>query len=192
MAARNKNALAALIFSLISPLLFIIFTDFFNFRTILRMGASKIYFLTLFTILCFFSHLAIGQVIFKELPQYDYNVSDSSFFGSTQTRKIISLDGKWKVFPTDKREDEAVEVNVPSVFKGNGDLTFEKHFYLSAEQINRHRLKISFLGLNYSADIIVNGVIIYRQTGGEFPFNVNLPKDILIPGKKNLLTVKLK
>ena len=156
------------------------------------MGTSKIYFLALFTILYIFSNPTIGQVIFKELPQYEYNVSDSTFFGSTQTRKIISLDGKWKVFPSNKKEDEAVEVNVPSVFQGKGDLTFEKHFFLSADQINRHRLKISFLGLNYSADIIVNGVIIYRQTGGEFPFNVNLPKDILIPGKNNLLTVKLK
>ena len=156
------------------------------------MGISKIYLLALLTILCFFPNPIIGQVIFKELPQYEYNLSDSTFWGSTQTRKIISLDGKWKVFTSGKREDESVEVNVPSVFQGNGDLTFEKYFYLSSEQINRHRLKISFLGLNYSADIIVNGVIIYRQTGGEFPFNVNLPKDILIPGKNNLLTVKLK
>ena len=45
--------------------------------------------------------------------------------------------------------------------------------------------------MNYSADISVNNVIIYRHTGGEFPFHFELPHDILKIDKKNVLTVKL-
>ncbi|MHB1685987.1 MAG: sugar-binding domain-containing protein [Ignavibacteriaceae bacterium] len=155
------------------------------------MGFSKSFFLAVLLTLIFFTHPAAGQIIFKELPQYQINLADSTFFGITQTRQIISLDGAWKVFPSNKKEDDAVEVNVPSIFQGNGELIFEKGFYLSSGQINNHRLRISFLGLNYSADISVNGVIIYRHTGGEFPFTVNLPKDILHPDKNNILSVKL-
>jgi len=155
------------------------------------MGLSRSFFLSVLFLLISFTRPTNGQIIFKELPQYQANFSDSTFFGATQTRKVISLDGTWNVFPSNKTEDQAVEVNVPSIFQGSGNLIFEKHFYLSKDQVENHRLKISFLGLNYSADISVNGVIIYRQTGGEIPFEVNLPKDILLAGKNNLLSVKL-
>ncbi|HUX92955.1 MAG TPA: glycoside hydrolase family 2 TIM barrel-domain containing protein [Ignavibacteriaceae bacterium] len=155
------------------------------------MGLSKFFYLTLLIFLIFFSHQSNGQIIFKELPKNTINLSDSTFFGITETRQIISLDGVWQVFPSNKKEDKAVDINVPSIFHGNGELTFEKRFYLSGDQVNNHRLRINFLGINYSADISVNGVIIYRHTGGEFPFTVKLPKDILHPGKNNILSVKL-
>ena len=48
-----------------------------------------------------------------------------------------------------------------------------------------------FLGLNYRADIAINNIIIYRHTGGEFPFTIDLPRDILKSDAANLLTVKL-
>jgi len=48
-----------------------------------------------------------------------------------------------------------------------------------------------FLGLNYRADISINNVIIYRHPGGEFPFTIDLPRDILKSDTINLLTVKL-
>ncbi len=155
------------------------------------MGLSRSFFLSFFFLLTIFTCPNNGQIIFKELPQYKANFSDSTFFGTTQTRKVISLDGTWKVFPSAKKEDQAVEITVPSIFQGNGSLIFEKHFYLTKNQVENHRLKLSFLGLNYSADISVNGVIIYRQTGGEFPFEINLPKDILKEDENNLLSVKL-
>ncbi|HUX61150.1 MAG TPA: glycoside hydrolase family 2 TIM barrel-domain containing protein [Ignavibacteriaceae bacterium] len=155
------------------------------------MGHAKLFYLTLFTALIFFPHQSNGQIIFKELPKNETNLSDSTFFGITETRQIIPLDGVWKVFPANTKEDKAVEINVPSIFHGKGELIFEKHIYLSKDQVNNRRLWIIFLGINYSADISVNGVIIYRHTGGEFPFKVKLPKDILYPDKNNLLSVKL-
>ncbi|MHB8578375.1 MAG: sugar-binding domain-containing protein [Ignavibacteriaceae bacterium] len=155
------------------------------------MGLSKLFYLTFLISLIFFSHQTNGQIIFKELPKNTINLSDSTFFGITETRQIISLDGIWQVFPPNKKEEEAVDINVPSIFHGKRELIFEKRFFLSGDQVNNHRLRINFLGINYSADISVNGVIIYRHTGGEFPFTVKLPKDILHPGKNNILSVKL-
>lgn len=145
-----------------------------------------------FTILCvsFLSSLSFSQIVFRQLPGYKINLSDSMFFDITQTRNVILLDGNWEV-SSGKKTEKKVTVGVPSIFQGEGDLTFEKTFSLSPSLINNHSLKIVFLGLNYSADISVNNVIIFRHPGGEYPFEVFLPKDILTSDKDNVLTVKL-
>ncbi len=50
---------------------------------------------------------------------------------------------------------------------------------------------INILGLNYTADISVNNIIIFRHSGGAYPFKFDLPKDILHSDKENVLTIKL-
>jgi beta-galactosidase len=148
-----------------------------------------LYILLLFsTILPSFSYT---QIIFKELPGYQFNYVANSFLDITESRKVISLDGRWQVYAANDKEQKKVVVGVPSVFQGNGTLIFEKWFNLSKDQLINHKFRICFLGLNYSADISVNNVIIYRHTGGTFPFNVDLPKDIINTDKSNVLSVKL-
>ena len=134
---------------------------------------------------------AFSQVVFRDLPNYKLNTSDQLFFDITETRNIISLDGNWKVYPSDDDKKQKVDIRVPSIFEGKGDFTFEKSFQLTNDQINNHKISLVFFGLNYSADISVNKVIIYRHPGGEFPFTVVLPRDILTSDKDNLLSVKL-
>ena len=150
------------------------------------------YFLYIFilfsTILPSFSY---SQIIFKELPGYQFNYSANSILDITESRNVISLDGKWQVYSADDKDQKKVTIGVPSIFQGNGTLIFEKWFSLSKDKLNNHKFRICFLGLNYSADISVNNVIIYRHTGGTFPFNVDLPKDIIKADKSNLLSVKL-
>ena len=116
-----------------------------------------------------------GQIVFKELPNYKIRSSDSLFFDITQTRKIISLNGEWHVFSSEEKEVKKVIVNLPSEFEGTGELIFEKNFSLSKSDIDNFKMKLCFLGLNYTADISVNNVIIYRHSGGEFPFSLDLP-----------------
>jgi len=132
-----------------------------------------------------------GQIIFKNLPQKDLLVEDSLFFDIGKTRKIQSLHGKWNVYSANSNKIEKVSVEVPSVFEGEADLVFEKSFSLTAADISKHKLKLNFLGLNYSADISLNNISIYRHTEGEFPFSLDLPKDILHSDKANILTVRL-
>lgn len=134
---------------------------------------------------------AFSQVIFRNLPNYKLNSSDQLFFGITNSRSIISLDGNWKIFHSDDDKNKKINVVVPSIFEGKGDFVFEKSFSLTEDQINNHKITLNFFGLNYSADISVNKIIIYRHPGGEFPFTVSLPRDILSSDKDNILSVKL-
>jgi beta-galactosidase len=155
------------------------------------MGFPKLFlfFFSFFSIL--FPHFSYSQIIFKELPGYKFNYSERDFFDINETRNVIPLDGKWQVYNANDKEQKRVKVDIPSVFNGDGVLEFEKSFMLTKEQVSNNKFKICFLGLNYSADISVNNVIIYRHTGGRFSFNVDLPKDILITDRNNILSVKL-
>ena len=132
-----------------------------------------------------------SQVIFRDLPNYKINTSDQLFFDITESRNVISLNGDWKVFPPDDDKNEKVSVHIPSIFEGTGEFVFEKNFSLTSDQLNNRKITLVFFGLNYSADISVNKVIIYRHPGGEFPFTVSLPRDILKSDKDNVITVNL-
>ena len=154
----------------------------FPFRSLVLSG-----FLALFAF-----HFSVAQVVFREVPDYKVNFSDSLFFDITQTRSVISLNGKWSVRPADDDESPAITVSVPSIFEGEGELVFEKEFELSRSIISENTLELIFFSINYTADISLNNTIIYRHSGGEYPFKVGLPRDILKSDKKNLLSLKLK
>lgn len=155
------------------------------------MGFPKlfIYIFSLLTLLL--PHFSYPQIIFKEMPGYKFNYTEKDLFDITESRNVISLDGKWQVYNANDKEQKRVNVNLPSVFQGDGVLVFEKAFGLTKEEISNNKFKIYFLGLNYSADISVNNVIIYRHTGGTFSFNIDLPKDIIYTNRKNILSVRL-
>src|SRR5574338_258338 len=138
-----------------------------------------------------FTQVTFSQVIFRDLPNYKINTSDQIFFDVTDARSVIPLNGNWKVYPSDDDKKEKVNIRVPSIFEGKGEFVFEKSFALSNDQLNNHKISLNFFGLNYSADISVNKVMIYRDPGGEFPFTVLLPRDILKSDKENIISVKL-
>lgn len=132
-----------------------------------------------------------GQIIFKNLPQNDLTVQDSIFFDLSASRKILLLHGDWSVYQDNSDKSQKVKIKIPSVFEGEADLVFEKSFPLSESDISNYKLKLNFLGINYAADISLNNISIYRHTGGEFPFSLDLPKDILRSDKQNILSVRL-
>ena len=133
-----------------------------------------------------------AQIVFHELPGYKMNIADSSFFETNQYRKIIPLNGAWQVYKANDPDKKKITVNIPSVFEGNGELVFERNFSLSQFDLESHQLSLVFLGVNYSADISINGKIIYTHTGGEYPFAFDLPRDILHTDRDNILSVKVK
>ena len=133
-----------------------------------------------------------AQIIFRDLTGYRINLSDSTFFESNQFRKITPLNGQWKVYRAGDTDKKETNVTVPSIFKGTGELVFEKNFSLSQFDLEGHQLRLVFLGVNYSAEISVNNKIIYTHTGGAFPFQVDLPRDILNTDRDNVLSVKVK
>ena len=135
--------------------------------------------------------LSFSQVVFKEIPDYKIRLTDSLFFNITQTRSVISLNGNWTVRPANDDDAPKITISVPSVFEGDGELVFEKEFELSKTLISKNTLELIFFSINYTADISLNNTIIYRHSGGEYPFKIALPRDILNSDKKNILTLKL-
>ena len=133
--------------------------------------------------------LLIGQVVFKEIPNYEIRSSDSLFFDITATRSIISLNGKWTVRPAGDDDQPGRDRSV--LVEGEGELIFEKEFELTRKQVVKNSLELIFFSVNYTADISLNKTIIYRHSGGEYPFRVQLPRDILKSEGKNLLSVSL-
>jgi beta-galactosidase len=132
-----------------------------------------------------------AQIVFKELPNYQLNPSDLSYIEKSSTRSIILLNGTWKVYNLNDDKKKKAKVEIPSIHNSETELVFEKYFEISSEQIKKNNLQLNFLGISHSADISINGKLIYRHTGGEFPFVCNLPKDILVSNKKNLLSVSV-
>lgn len=146
-------------------------------------------FLTFFAF--FFALISISaQIKIKELPPYNLEKVDSLFFDINETRNFISLRDNWKVYSLDA-PGKKVDVSIPSTYSGEESLVYEKMFYLSADQTTSKTLTLHFLGVNYTADILLNDLVIYKHPGGIQPFNVNLPSDILKPDAQNKLTVKV-
>ncbi len=132
-----------------------------------------------------------SQVIFKDSPKYQIPLSEKTFFDITSTRSIIPLNGNWNVYKADDKEKKKTTIRVPSVFDGSGSFVFEKEFSLTKSQLTNNLLELFFFGLNYTADISVNNFIIYRHSGGEYPFSIILPRDILHADRPNVLSVQL-
>jgi beta-galactosidase len=139
-----------------------------------------------------FHNFLFGQVVFKEFPDYQIRSSDYIFFDISETRSIIPLNGEWLVHTADDEDAPKVSVGVPSIFEGKGEFTFEKAFSLTSTQISKNILELVFFCINYTADIALNNIIIYRHSGGEYPFRFELPRDILQSDIDNILSVKLK
>jgi beta-galactosidase len=153
----------------------------FPFRSLVLSG-----FLMLFAF-----QFSFSQIVFREVPDYKIQLTDSLFFDITQTRSVISLNGKWGVQPADDDKAQKVTVSVPSIFEGENKLVFQKEFELSKGQLSENTLEIVFFSINYTADISLNNTIIYRHSGGEYPYKVTLPRDILRSDGKNVLALKL-
>jgi beta-galactosidase len=133
---------------------------------------------------------AFGQVYLKELPRQNSVLRDSLFYGLSRTRSVIHLNDKWVVY-LPKESDNRTYAAVPSNFKGAQELVYEKYVRLSPWQVNNCRLQLVCLGVNYSAEISINNYAIYRHTGGDFPINIDLPKDILKSDKSNKIVIKV-
>ncbi|MDX1699217.1 MAG: hypothetical protein R3250_01305, partial [Melioribacteraceae bacterium] len=115
---------------------------------------------------------------------------DSLFLETTETRLIKELNKNWKVFFADEPENFS-EINLPASFTSEKEIIFEKKFDISVEELSKKYVKLNFLGINYTAEIYVNNAGIYKHPGGEIPFSIDLPSEILNYDTENSLRIKL-
>ena len=154
------------------------------------MGFPKYIFIILSFFILFFQQKISSQTIFKELS----GSQDSTALALIQSKyknPVILLNGTWQLYKAEDEKKKKTEIEIPSVFEDDGNFVFEKEFYISEGQIKNFSPVLHFDRLSYYAEISVNDIIIYRFSGGEFPFDILIPKDILKTAEKNTLAVKL-
>lgn len=113
---------------------------------------------------------------------------DPIFLETNQFREIIYLNENWKVYKIDN-SNEYSGTSIPSYFSGEEEVVYSTKFRLSQTQIKNNNLELKFLGLNYTAEVLLNDVVIYKHLGGLFPFSIILDSDILKSSEENLLKV---
>lgn len=146
-------------------------------------------------ILTFFIFVAVSSIYSQfQLIESQSNARlasiDTTFLSNSKVRRVIKLPQNWKVFIKNDAESQR-QVYVPSLYKGAKEVIYENYIFLSKEDVEKTQLELNFLGVSYNAEIAVNNNVIYKHSGGHFPFSIDLPKDILRANSSNILTVKI-
>jgi hypothetical protein len=110
--------------------------------------------------------------------------SDASFSLSTSTRVTIDLSGQWECT---LENGSQLSIRVPSAYDFAGSVIFERSFSLTQEQLDRYSFRLIMLGVNYAADISVNGEYIATHVGGYTTVDEPLHAAILQQGGENTL-----
>ena len=79
----------------------------------------------------------------------------------------------------------------PVTFTSKESIIFEKKFTLTNENLVNKFIKLNFLGINYTSEIFINNAAIYKHPGGEIPFSIDLPYNILNYDSPNTLRIKI-
>jgi len=121
----------------------------------------------------------------------DFNsLNDSLFLGTTSSRSVLNLNSDWKAFLAEEPEKYST-ISFPVSFTSQEPIIFEKQFVISAKQRLLNLMKLNFLGINYSAEIFINNAAVYKHPGGELPFSIDLPENILNYDSPNTLRIKI-
>lgn len=146
---------------------------------------KKILFIFLFlTFNSFFAQIRIKELS-SPLPYKSVNYSN------TETRKIFSLNKSWNLTMKNS-ESDGVTINIPSTYTSDDIMVFQKLLNFVPSEIEKNNFIIHFLGISYSADVFFNDIIIYKKAGGNTPFVVELPNNIISTDGKNTLKVVIK
>ena len=146
--------------------------------------------LSLLFLLLFASSTLFSQITIKELPADNSYQTDSVNYASTLTRKFVPLNSDWKVYVEDSKAT-SVNVNVPSKFNSNKPIIHQKSLSIDPKLLENHFFRIHFLGISYLVDIYLNDLILVKKTGGNIPFSIVLPNELINIEGENVLTLKI-
>lgn len=135
-------------------------------------------------------NLYAAQIKVTSFASNPNNSIDKIIFGASETRSIFLINDNWKIY-SEEKPSKKIAIKIPATFEGEEQLTFERKLELNQNQIDNFIVKLGFLGINYSAEIFINGNNIYNHTGGAVPFEIILPKDFLRSDKANIIKVKV-
>jgi len=114
---------------------------------------------------------------------------DASFLAPSSTRLKIPLNGYWTY---SLENGESGTVSLPSAYDFTGKVDFQRTFEIKAEDLDRYQFHIVVYGSNYSTDLFVNGDFLGNHQGGYTSYVQTIPREILQPGKENLIRIVVK
>jgi len=142
----------------------------------------------LFILVFLLQNLLLAQIKVISLPQNQRDIFDPIFFDRNDYRNVELINSDWKVYHESDPE-KRISVSIPAIFEGEESLIFERQISFTETQIQSSQLVLGFLGINYSAEISINGYNIYKHSGGSYPFELPIPKDIL--KENSVITIKV-
>lgn len=105
---------------------------------------------------------------------------DSGLHSVSPTRQKIDLSGIWEI---SVQGDLPQEVEVPSAYDGVGELVYERTFDIPSELLENKSFSFVAYGINYHAEVVINGIVIGNHSGGYTSFNLPVQKEVLLPGE---------
>ncbi len=140
--------------------------------------------------LFFVSSSVFSQITIKELPLDISYSTDTVNYANTSTRTYIPLNNDWNVYVEDSKET-SVLVNVPSSFKSGSTIIYEKALDIQPDLLEYNFFRIHFMGISYLVDIYLNDLILVKKTGGNIPFTLDLPSELINIENNNVITLKI-
>ncbi len=131
-----------------------------------------------------------SQVSVTRFPPSEVESLDSYLIGESSSRDVYPVGSGWKLYKEDHM-DEAVTVRLPAVFTGANTMIYQRKLEIEPRLLENNRIMLYFLGINYFAEISLNDIIIHKHPGGEVPFMIELPGEMLKNYDENILTIKV-
>lgn len=133
------------------------------------------------------SFIVLLTTIFAQVQVFQANNSmvDTSLFENTNSRKYIRFNKNWTIVIN----KHSAILDLPVTFAGTNSASYTNYFFINSQEYNKNQFDLLILGLNYTAEISINDNVIYKHSGGTFPININLPKDILKDNANNKIEI---
>lgn len=138
--------------------------------------------------------LITSTVIFPQIKIINRNSENSNFINyisnSISETRVIKPLTNWNVYNQDE-PNKKITTPITDNVEGSEILVFETNLDLTINEIEEKNIKLCVNGLNYAVEIFINKFSLFKRTGGEIPFEVDIPKDILNDNSNNKLSIKL-
>lgn len=112
--------------------------------------------------------------------------TDAGFLLDTPTRKKIDLAGPWTYAI---EGGDSGTVRIPSAYEFPAKVSFTRKMEFTAEELDTVRYHLVFYGVNYQADLIVNGEYVLGHPGGGTSLVQEIPENLLQVGPENTVQV---
>ncbi len=141
-------------------------------------------------ILLFFPGASRAQLTIKQLPYYNISTLDSSFTGLSKTRQIIDLRKGWVISP-EAGSSVQYKTSIPVSFENSETVVLTRNINFNGLSNKDKRFILNFDGVSYAGEILINDMLISKLPVGNFPFEVEIPADIISKNGNNKLTIKI-